>query len=215
MRLDTYVHSKPDFYQRKLDVISAIKSGIYTTLGFGERVAERRREIEERNSALQKKHLSGKRVLEIGCGAGRFLASAQRSLGFQGHGVDISSEMIESAKSANPGPSYSVMDSSNLEFEDDTFDYVLFNYVLHHVDDLEGTIREARRVARHIIIYECAAFGREPLQSLSVAYWKAIDGGFRYLSLDDPKARIGWPVIDEIAGSGLIRYGMCVFQKPA
>jgi ubiquinone/menaquinone biosynthesis C-methylase UbiE len=107
------------------------------------------------------------------------------------------------------------MDSSRLEFEDGAFDFVVFNYVLHHVEDLDGTISEAKRVGKNILIYESCAFDTAPLRYLSNLYWKIVDGGYHYRSLSDWKSKFDMDVIEEIEGTGLVRYGMCLFKPRA
>jgi SAM-dependent methyltransferase len=51
----------------------------------------------------------GDRLLDAGCGLGRFTA-AVRELGIEAVGVDISSEAIAEAERCYPGPSYRVLD---------------------------------------------------------------------------------------------------------
>jgi ubiquinone/menaquinone biosynthesis C-methylase UbiE len=60
-----------------------------------------------------------------------------------------------------------VHDGAALPFEDKRFDFVIFTYVLHYVDDLAGTIKEACRVGKHVIIYESCAYNAQPLKALS------------------------------------------------
>lgn len=214
MRLDSYVHSKPDLYTEKLRLIDRLKRAVYKLLLIDGLVTRRREEISTQNLEMIRRRLKNKKILEIGCGTGSFLASLHSDLGCIGHGIDISGEMIAAARERNPGPTFTVMDSAKLRFDDDSFDYVVFNYVLHHVYDLRATIDEAKRVGRHVIIYESCAFGSQPLKYLSNLYWKAVDGGYQYRSLDEWQALFGWKVVDEIRGGGLVRYGMCVFERP-
>lgn len=213
MSFDKIVHSKPEFYTKKLDFISSTKRLIYKLLLIDSHVTQQRQEIDRRNRAMIDTYLTGKRVLEVGCGRGSFLASLARKNGCICHGVDISPEMIAFAKEHNPGPTYSVINSADLPFADNEFDFVIFTYVLHHVDDLHATIREAKRVSRHVIIYESCAFEHQPLKALSRFYWKAVDGGHWYQSLPEWKKLFGVRVVEEIKGTGLVRYGMCLFQK--
>jgi hypothetical protein len=44
-------------------------------------------------------------------------------------------------------------------------------------------------------------------------YWKAVDGGMHYKSLSEWKTLFGERVVAEIKGRGLVRYGMCIFEK--
>lgn len=215
MRLDRYIHSKPTIYSRKLDAINFVKRVIYKALFIDKFIQEQRADIMKRNLEAIQRHFTGKKVLEIGCGQGNFLGTLHKDYNCDCYGVDISPEMIAYAQNENPGPRYAVMDSSQLEFEDGAFDFVIFNYVLHHVDDLDGTIREAKRVGKHILIYESCAFATEPLRYLSNLYWKTFDGGNDYKCLADWKRQFDMDVIEEIEGTGLVRYGMCIFRHKA
>jgi|SRR5579863_396311 len=213
MSFDKIVHSRPEFYQKKLDIISATKHLLYKFLLIDRHVTRQREEITRANRQILETHLKGKKVLEVGCGRGSFLVSLQQKHGCECFGVDISQEMIDYANAHNPGPTYSVIDSAKLPFEDNQFDFVIFTYVLHHVDDLSKTIDEAKRVGKHVIIYESCSFDAQPLKGLSNLYWKTVDGGMHYKTMDEWKMLFGQRVVAEIKGHGLVRYGMCVFQK--
>jgi ubiquinone/menaquinone biosynthesis C-methylase UbiE len=213
MRLDKFVHSKPVMYSKKLDAINFVKRAIYKTLFIDKHIQEQRANIMKRDTEVMHRHLTGKKVLEIGCGNGNFVGTLHDDYDCDCYGVDISPEMVAYAEEQNPGPRFAVMDSSQLEFDDGAFDFVIFNYVLHHVDDLDGTIREAKRVGKHILIYESCAFATEPLRYLSKLYWKTVDGGYDYKSLGEWKRQFDMEVIEEIEGTGLVRYGMCIFKQ--
>jgi ubiquinone/menaquinone biosynthesis C-methylase UbiE len=213
MRLDRFVHSKPVMYAKKLDAINFVKRVIYRALFIDKHIQVQRADIMRRNTEAIRRHLTGKKVLEIGCGQGSFLGTLHKDYNCDCYGVDISPEMVAYAQEKNSGPRYAVMDSSRLEVEDGAFDFVIFNYVLHHVDNLDGTIREAKRVGRHILIYESCAFATEPLRYLSNLYWKTVDGGNGYKSLGEWKRQFDMEVIEEIEGTGLVRYGMCIFKN--
>jgi len=82
---------------------------------------------------------SGKRVLDYCCGNGGttlFLAKH----GARAIGIDISATSIQNARrkasqeKLNENASFFVMDAENLDFEDNYFDLVLCNGVLHHLD---------------------------------------------------------------------------------
>jgi ubiquinone/menaquinone biosynthesis C-methylase UbiE len=93
-------------------------------------------------------------VLEIGCGVGRFLKPL--ACRFKDvRGVDISHEMIKSAKRycrGMPNISISVNDGQSLgEFPDSSFDYCFSAGVFQHITNIEvilNYVREALRVLR-------------------------------------------------------------------
>lgn len=215
MRLDTIVHNLPNFYQWKLGAINVIKGIIYRMFFINNLVEDQRKALHEKNQEYISTYFPGKRVLEIGCGRGSFIAGLVNNHGCSAVGIDVSNQMIEYAKANNPGPEYFVMDSSQLNFADKEFDYVIFTYVLHHVANLDETIKEAKRVSKNIVIYESCPWESEPLRTLSSFYWKTTDGGYNYLPFSEWKKRIGLPVVAELEGKGLVRYGMGIFQTEA
>lgn len=85
-------------------------------------------------------------VLDVGCGDG-LIASLLRSkrLDIEIRGVDVL---------VRPGTHIPVemFDGTNLPFQDDSFDVVLFSDVLHHTNDPLSPQREARRVARQRVL---------------------------------------------------------------
>ena len=59
----------------------------------------------------------GSRVLDAGCGTGR-LAQALHEAGHTSYGVDVDPALIEVAGTDHPGPSYAVVDLSELSLDD-------------------------------------------------------------------------------------------------
>lgn len=100
----------------------------------------------------------GDRVLEIGVGTGLNLPLYPRDC--QVTGIDISVEMLQKARERSKelglaNVTLGLMDASNLEFPDDTFDHVLATYVISAVPDPVKTLVEMRRVCRpkgHLVI---------------------------------------------------------------
>ena len=58
------------------------------------------------------KHVTGKLAIDFGCGTGRSTRFL-KNLGFQVKGIDISSEMLEKAKSFDPDGDYLVVEDGN------------------------------------------------------------------------------------------------------
>jgi SAM-dependent methyltransferase len=86
-------------------------------------------------------------LLDVGCGPGlmhRFLAGKVARL----TGTDVSEEMLEAARAANPGVEYVPDVGGKLPFDDGTFDVVFASCVLHHVEKQErpSFARELARV---------------------------------------------------------------------
>jgi SAM-dependent methyltransferase len=88
------------------------------------------------------------RVLDVGCGNGRYLATlrARRHRG-QLCGTDLSAGMLRSARHATDGPLL-VGDAQALPFADNTFDATLAMHMLYHVPDRAAALSEVRRVLR-------------------------------------------------------------------
>lgn len=212
--MDAMVHRFPGFYAWKLDMLKTVKKIVYHLLFIDKKIDQLHRYIESRDAELIAKYLTGKKVLEVGCGRGNFIATLARDRRCRCVGIDASGEMIKAATKRNPGPEYHVMDGADLKFADQSFDVVLFVYVLHHVKELDKTLAEGKRVGKKIIFYESCACKTSPAKQLSKWYWKLTDGGYEYLTLDEWKQRFQLPVLDEIEGAGLVRYGMCVLGEP-
>jgi SAM-dependent methyltransferase len=103
--------------------------------------------LTARRVALACSLVPGGRVLDVGCGTGRFLDALPER--FAGTGVDVSAEMLERALAKGLDTVHASGDE--LPFEDASFDLVTTFAVLHHVIDPErvrGTLREMARVVR-------------------------------------------------------------------
>jgi 2-polyprenyl-3-methyl-5-hydroxy-6-metoxy-1,4-benzoquinol methylase len=59
----------------------------------------------------------GSRILDAGCGAGR-VAGALHAAGHDVYGLDVDPELIEAARTDHPGPTYGVVDLSELTIGD-------------------------------------------------------------------------------------------------
>lgn len=113
-------------------------------------------------------HCAGRRVLDYGCGDGRYaLLAAQH--GAHAVGVDVSAVSVENARAeaARQGladrTAFHVMDGEALEFADDSFDIVCEAGVLHHVD-LGRAMAQITRVLTPSGQAICAeALGHNPL----------------------------------------------------
>lgn len=100
------------------------------------------------------------RALDIGCGPGQIvLKLAQRRPGWRFAGVDRSAKMVREALAARDQPAqrangalaarvdFQVADGSKLPFADASFDLVLCNSVLHHLEKPARLLAEMARVA--------------------------------------------------------------------
>jgi len=89
----------------------------------------------------------GSKILDLGCGSGIAAKYFQDFFKAKVFGVDVRDNRLVKIP-------FKIIDGKNLPFENDSFDVVLINYVLHHCEDPESLLREAKRVAKRIIIFE-------------------------------------------------------------
>lgn len=87
----------------------------------------------------------GERVLDLGCGEGFFTRALSKE-GARVTGTDIAKELVSQAR-AKGSAEYYVAPSNKLVFaKDDTFDVVVCILALQNIEDIQGTLKEVRRV---------------------------------------------------------------------
>jgi SAM-dependent methyltransferase len=90
----------------------------------------------------------GERVLDLGCGAGRFLA-ALRDAGAEPVGVELAEAALTRAGRNVPGADLRLVEpDGSLPLEHASVDLVWCSEVLEHIADTAHTLLEARRVLR-------------------------------------------------------------------
>ena len=94
--------------------------------------------------------LEGKDVLDLGCGYGWHCRYAAEQGAKRVLGIDLSSRMIEKAKSFGEDRriSYQVCDLESYEYPTETWDCVVSNLALHYVEDLGDIYRKIHRTLR-------------------------------------------------------------------
>ncbi|HTA12509.1 MAG TPA: class I SAM-dependent methyltransferase [Solirubrobacteraceae bacterium] len=91
---------------------------------------------------------AGERVLDVGCGEGRFTAELVRA-GASAVGVDVAEEPLRRARARHPQLDVRLIDGDGpWQLEDASFDVVWAGEVLEHVLDTAAWLSEARRVLR-------------------------------------------------------------------
>jgi SAM-dependent methyltransferase len=103
---------------------------------------------ERRRRLLLAEASPGERVLDLGCGAGRFVAALQQA-GADPVGVEIASAALERAARNAPGADLRLVEpDGSLPLEHGSVDLVWCSEVLEHVGDTEHLLQEVRRVLR-------------------------------------------------------------------
>ena len=93
-------------------------------------------------------------VLDVCTGTGLVAVEVVRRIGCRVVGVDLSERMIEQARrrleTQHITPSVGLVKgrAESLPFADDSFDAVVFTYLLRYVEDPQATLRELARVLR-------------------------------------------------------------------
>ena len=122
------------------------------TLKYFEAISERRNKLEPFIADYaQFNQWAGKRVLELGCGAGSDLLRFAKA-GARITGVDLSPRSASLAKTRlrvyNCQGNVLIADAEQLPFKTDSFDLVYSWGVLHHTPDTQKAIKEACRVTK-------------------------------------------------------------------
>lgn len=89
------------------------------------------------------------KILEVGCGAGQFIRAIKEKLpSSECYGFDISVAAINKAKEAGDAVNYVVGQSDRWPLSDNFFDAVVIFDVLEHVESVEQTMSEIKRVLK-------------------------------------------------------------------
>lgn len=94
---------------------------------------------------------AGSRLLDCGCGAGRFARMAA-DCGVKVAGIDAAKELIEIAAERTPDGDFRVGDLEELPWPDRSFDWVTGFSSFQFADDKVRALIEARRVSRGSVV---------------------------------------------------------------
>ena len=120
------------------------------------------------------------KTLELGCGTGFFLLNLKLAgVIDEGHVTDLSPGMVEVAQRNASELGFEVggrvADAERIPYEDGTFDLVVGHAVLHHIPDVEQSLREVLRVlkpgGRFVFAGEPTRWGDFIARRLSRATW--------------------------------------------
>lgn len=88
---------------------------------------------------------AGDRFIDIACGTGNYTTALASKRG-RWHGLDLSAQMLRSARQKSGDISLYLADAVALPFQDRSFDGALCTLALHHFAVLPPVFREAYRV---------------------------------------------------------------------
>lgn len=112
------------------------------------------------------------RVLDLGCGEGRF-AAAMRRAGASVTAADVAPEALRRASAAHPLLEVRLLaGEAELPFEDCAFDAVWAGEVIAHVSDTAAWLSEVRRVLRSGGMLLLSTPNHPPLELLAMAVWR-------------------------------------------
>ncbi|AKN17723.1 class I SAM-dependent methyltransferase [Mycobacterium haemophilum] len=121
------------------------------------------------------------RALELGCGTGFFLLNLiQSGVARRGSVTDLSPGMVKVAtrngQSLGLNIDGRVADAEGIPYDDNTFDLVVGHAVLHHIPDVELSLREVLRVlkpgGRFVFAGEPTNVGNRYARALADLTWK-------------------------------------------
>lgn len=117
---------------------------------FGEEYQDKRyynQYVEIPNMLKTVKNIKGKKLLDIGCGAGVHIKSYSKK-GAKCSGIDISETMIKMAKKNNPKVEFKVGSVTKLPYKSNSFDIVTGSLILDYIEDLSKAYKEINRVLK-------------------------------------------------------------------
>lgn len=138
---------------------------------------------------LKNRYHPGEKVLDAGCGSGRNLKWFYNA-GFEIYGIDLINDDITYCKSnyANQEQHFEIASLAEIPFEDDYFNHVICNAVLHfseNVAQFKRMFSELKRVLKpggSLFIRMASEFGIEPkIEVIGKGWYNLPDGSMRFL----------------------------------
>jgi len=111
----------------------------------------------------------GSSVLELGCGNGAFWLKNQQlvSSGWNITLTDFSHGMLEELKQQLPIHdqfTYEQVNIQEIPFESNSFDVIIANHMLYHVEDIDQALSEVHRVLKDDGTFYCSTIGNSHLK---------------------------------------------------
>ncbi len=113
----------------------------------------------------------GEKVLDWGCGNGRFCEIFKDT---DYYGVDVSEKLIKVAKTQHPKAKFQVINLLDLPFPDNFFDKIICLAVLHHIPSEEFRIqflKEGKRVLKPEGTLILTVWNLNPFRTILIGKW--------------------------------------------
>lgn len=142
---------------------------------------------------LKNRYCPGEKILDAGCGSGRNLKWFYNS-GFEVYGIDLINDDITYCKSnyTKQEQHFEKASLEELPFEDDSFNHVICNAVLHFATDVmqfSKMFKELIRVLKpegSLFIRMASEFGiKQKLQAIGNGNYNLPDGSTRFLLTEE------------------------------
>ena len=91
---------------------------------------------------------TGDNILDVACGNGRLIHMLSQKEEINAYGIDLSEEMIKTAKRNHPNINFVVGNSENLPFEENSFDLITVSCAFHHFEKPAIFMKEAYRILK-------------------------------------------------------------------
>ena len=151
-----FLLTSQDYYEQVVRPLNKANAEVY----FGKRINL----IREIARKVEKKKV---RFLDVGCGQGDVLVRVEKELpGFFLYGVDLSSSQVKVARKRIKKAKLKTASAEKLPYQDNYFDLVFINALLHHVDDISKVVKESVRACvpgGYVFIIEPNRFSPLPL----------------------------------------------------
>ena len=133
--MDTKTNESRENYNKLAREYESTPDGMYT-LPFNRYLCE---------FAALKEH---DRILDIGCGNGRLLKMITNKAKVEAFGIDVSEEMIKTARDENHEITFLVSEADKTPYEDGFFDAITVCCAFHHFVDPVAFLKEAHRILK-------------------------------------------------------------------
>jgi methionine biosynthesis protein MetW len=91
-------------------------------------------------------------LLDIGCAKGNLLAWLAEHKQVKGRGIEINKDKVQEAISRGLSVVQGDAEYDLIHYQDGAYDYIILNQILQQMSDPVAVLRNAARVARHIIV---------------------------------------------------------------